>query len=88
MCKVLNFTGLLKKIEIFKAWILLLCGKVVFSLIHSTQLPLTVFQEEDYKKITVENNDILTFQIFFAFTIVFPLELETRLYYLTYTGGL
>ena len=87
MCKVLN-TGLHKKIEIFKAWILLLFGKVNFSLIHSTQLQLTDFQEEDYKKITVENNDIWTFQIFFAFTIVFPLELETRLYYFTCTGGL
>ena len=31
--------------------------------------------------LTVKNYDDWTFLIFFIFTIVFPLELETRLYY-------
>ena len=35
--------------------------------------------------LTVKNNDNWTFLIFFVFTIVFPLELETRLYYLSIT---
>ena len=33
----------------------------------------------------VKNNDNCTFLIFFVFNIVFPLELETRLYYLPIT---
>ena len=35
--------------------------------------------------LTVKNNDNWTFLIFFAFTIVFSLELKTRLYYLSNT---
>ena len=33
--------------------------------------------------LTIKTNDNWTFLIFFVFTIVFPLELETRLYYLS-----
>ena len=33
--------------------------------------------------LTVKNNDNWTFLIFFVFTIVFPLEQETKLYYLS-----
>ena len=35
--------------------------------------------------LTVKNNDNWTFSIFFLFTTVFPLELHTRLYYLSIT---
>ena len=35
--------------------------------------------------LTVKNNDNWTFLIFFVFTIVFPLEAKTRLYYLSIT---
>ena len=35
--------------------------------------------------LTVKNNDNWTFLIFFVFTIVFPLEPKTRLYYLSIT---
>ena len=35
--------------------------------------------------LTVKINDNWTFSIFFVFTIVFPLELETRLYHLSIT---
>ena len=81
-----------KKNEIIKARNYSLCAKVTLSVIHPTILPFTVFEEQCLAQsfvnyweklyLTVKSNDNWIFLIFFAFTIVFPLELATRFSYL------
>ena len=58
------------------------CEKVSFSLIHPTHITIHSLRCQLSVKVTfkqtVKNNDYWTFLIFFAFTFVFFLELDTR----------
>ena len=71
-----------------------LYGKGNFSAIHPTHITTYRFWRTMFSSkilliirksyiLTVKNNDNWTFLIFFVFTIVFPLEQETKLYYLS-----
>ena len=81
-----------KKMKLSRLEYYSLCGKVNFSVIHPTILPFTVFEEQCLAQsfvnyweklyLTVKSNDNWIFLILFAFTIVFPLELATRFFYL------
>ena len=77
ICKFLKFTTVFtKKLNFPKFVSNTLCEKVNFSLIQPTR-----FWQLSVKvtfKWTVKNNDYWMFLIFFVFTLVFHLELETR----------
>ena len=85
-----------KKLKLSKLECYSLCRKDSFSLIHTTHITIysfggTMFTSKVSQIIvksyilTVKNNDNWTFLIFFVKDIVFPLKLETGLYYLSIT---
>ena len=83
ICKFLNFTpSSLKKISFPKFVYNFSCEKVSFSLIHTTHKAIhscwrTLLPVKVTLKQTLKNNDYWIFLIFFVFTLVFFLELET-----------
>ena len=85
-----------KKLKLSKLEYYYFCGKVNFSVMHPTHITIYSFRRTMSSSrvlsiigksyiLTVKNNDHWTFLIFFVFTIMFPLGLETRLYYLSIT---
>ena len=92
-CKFLKFEGVFikKDYKLSKLRYYCLCGKVNFSVIHPTHITIYSFWRTIFSSkvlwiigkcyiLTVTSIDNWTFFIFFVFNIVFPLELEARLY--------
>ena len=89
ICKFLNFTAVFirkKRSNFSKFAYSFTCKKVNFSLIHPTHITIQLYQVLRFCQLsvkvtfkqTMKNNDYWIFLVFFVVTLVFFLELETR----------